>query len=71
MINYYGKFYKRLSSTKFGNVTFKFGSAKIALLMAKMAPSFLAQLRREKPASQQVFIICENIFDDVQKQKNK
>ena len=37
------------SSTKFGNVTFKFGSASIARFMAKIAPSFLAQLLREIP----------------------
>ncbi len=37
------------SSTKFGNVTFKFGSASIARFMAKIAPSFLAQLLLEIP----------------------
>jgi len=38
---------QKLSSTKFGNVTFKFGLASITLLIAKTAPSFLAQLRRD------------------------
>ena len=37
------------SSTKFGKVTFKFGSASIARFMAKIAPSFLSQLLRKIP----------------------
>src|SRR5690606_41097559 len=36
-------------STKFGKVTFRFGSASIARLIAKTAPSFLAHLLREIP----------------------
>src|SRR5690606_37900829 len=37
------------SSTIFGSVTLSSRCASIALLMAKLAPSFLAQLRREIP----------------------
>lgn len=35
------------SSTKFGNVTFKFGSASITRFMEKIAPSFLAKFLRK------------------------
>ena len=38
-----------MSSTKFGNVTFSLGSASMARLMAKVAPSLRAQLRRAMP----------------------
>lgn len=41
--------YNSCSSTKFGSVTFNKGCVSIALFMAKMAPSFRAQLLLEIP----------------------